>query len=40
MSKLHIAVLGLALAATAQSQAATAPSIEDFVRHPIRPSAT
>ncbi len=34
MSKLHIAVLGLALAATAQAQAATAPSIEDFVRHP------
>ncbi len=34
MKKLHIAVLGLALAGTAQAQAATAPSIEDFVRHP------
>lgn len=34
MKKLHIALLGLALAGTAQAQAATAPSIEDFVRHP------
>lgn len=32
MSKLHIAVLGLALAGPVQ--AATAPPIEDFVRHP------
>ena len=32
MSKLHIAVLGLVLAGPAQS--ASAPSIEDFVRHP------
>ena len=32
MSKLHIAVLGLVLAGPAHS--ASAPSIEDFVRHP------
>ncbi|MGH8076027.1 MAG: alpha/beta hydrolase family protein, partial [Lysobacter sp.] len=33
MKMLHIAVLGFALSAS-PSQAATAPSIEDFVRHP------